>query len=114
MLNEIKRLLKNELNEIKNDDQPNSLKDKYINEGIIEGIEIANKIINVVAKNHYNAIKNELSSTLECEKESYDNGNKLVRRQEYLITMLTDDQDEYLDMLEEFYDISLQLNNLKQ
>jgi hypothetical protein len=40
--------------------------------------------------------------------------NKLVRRQEYLITMLTDDQDEYLDMLEEFYDISLQLNNLKQ
>ena len=76
MLNEIKRLLKNELNEIKNDDQPNSLKDKYINEGIVEGIEIANKIINVVSKNHYNIIKNELSSTLECEKESYDNGGE--------------------------------------
>ena len=76
MLDEIKRLLKNELNEIKNDNQPNSLKDKYINEGIIEGIEIANKIINVVEKNHYNTIKNELSSILECEKESYDNGGE--------------------------------------
>mgnify|MGYP003142194389 CR=1 FL=1 len=76
MLNEIKRLLKNELKEIKNDDQPNSLKDKYINEGIIEGIEIANKVINVVSKNHYNTINNELSSTLECEKESYDNGGE--------------------------------------
>jgi len=39
--------------------------------------------------------------------------NKLVRRQEHIISVLTDDQDEYLDMLEEFYDISLQLNKLK-
>ena len=37
---------------------------------------------------------------------------KLVRRQEYLVTMLTDDQDEFLDMLEEFYEISMQLNKL--
>tara|TARA_Y100001973_G_C5206952_1_gene342186 strand:+ start:918 stop:1127 length:210 start_codon:yes stop_codon:yes gene_type:complete len=56
MLDEIKRLLKNELNEIKNDDQPNSLKDQYINEGIIEGIEIANKIINAIEKQHYKEI----------------------------------------------------------
>jgi hypothetical protein len=35
--------------------------------------------------------------------------NKLVRRQEHLVTRLTDDQDEFLDMLEEFYEISVQL-----
>ena len=35
--------------------------------------------------------------------------NKLVRRQEHLVTRLTDDQDEFLDMLEEFYEISTQL-----
>ena len=35
--------------------------------------------------------------------------NKLVRRQEHLVTRLTDDQDEFLDMLEEFYNISTQL-----
>ncbi len=39
--------------------------------------------------------------------------SKLIRRQEHIITTLTDDQDEYLDMLEEFYDISIQLNKLK-
>tara|TARA_R100001530_G_C4226481_1_gene131448 strand:+ start:254 stop:571 length:318 start_codon:yes stop_codon:yes gene_type:complete len=33
----------------------------------------------------------------------------LVRRQEHLVTRLTDDQDEFLDMLEEFYEISTQL-----
>ena len=39
--------------------------------------------------------------------------NKLVRRQEHIVTMLTDDQDEFLDMLEEFYEISTKLNNTK-
>ena len=34
---------------------------------------------------------------------------KLTRRQEHLVTMLTDDQDEYLNMLEEFYEISTKL-----
>ena len=34
---------------------------------------------------------------------------KLTRRQEHLVTRLTDDQDEYLVMLEEFYNISQQL-----
>ena len=34
---------------------------------------------------------------------------KLIRRQEHLVTMLTDDQDEYLNMLEEFYEISTKL-----
>ena len=40
--------------------------------------------------------------------------NKLIRRQEHLVTMLTDDQDEFLDMLEEFYDISVKLNKIKE
>ena len=35
---------------------------------------------------------------------------KLIRRQEHLITRLTDDQEECLDMLEEFYNISVKLN----
>ena len=39
---------------------------------------------------------------------------KLIRRQEHIVTMLTDDQDEYLDMLEEFYDISVKLNKIKE
>ena len=39
--------------------------------------------------------------------------NKLVRRQEHIVTILTDDQDEFLDMLEEFYEISTKLNNTK-
>ena len=39
--------------------------------------------------------------------------NKLVRRQEHIITMLTDDQDEFLDMLEEFYEISEKLKKPK-
>ena len=38
--------------------------------------------------------------------------NKLVRRQEHIVTMLTDDQDEFLDMLEEFYEISIKLNKI--
>ena len=37
---------------------------------------------------------------------------KLIRRQEHLVTMLTDDQDEYLNMLEEFYEISIKLNKI--
>ena len=40
--------------------------------------------------------------------------NKLVRRQEHLVTRLTDDQDEFLDMLEEFYEISVQLKSQAQ
>mgnify|MGYP003114433403 CR=1 FL=1 len=40
--------------------------------------------------------------------------NKLVRRQEYLVTRLTDDQDEFLDMLEEFYEISTKLKSVKE
>ena len=39
--------------------------------------------------------------------------NKLVRRQEHIVTMLTDDQDEFLDMLEEFYEISEKLKKPK-
>ena len=39
--------------------------------------------------------------------------NKLVRRQEHIITTLTDDQDEFLDMLEEFYEISEKLKKPK-
>jgi len=39
---------------------------------------------------------------------------KLTRRQEHLVTRLTDDQIEYLDMLEEFYEISVKLNKIKE
>lgn len=35
---------------------------------------------------------------------------KLVKRQEDIITILTNDDDYYLDLLEEFYDISVKLN----
>tara|TARA_Y100000004_G_C8858918_1_gene388103 strand:- start:306 stop:512 length:207 start_codon:yes stop_codon:yes gene_type:complete len=49
MLNEIKRLLNDYLNEVKNDDKPINLKEQHINEGIIEGIEYSIKTIDVVA-----------------------------------------------------------------
>ena len=39
--------------------------------------------------------------------------NKLVRRQEHIVTMLTDDQDEFLDILEEFCEISEKLKKPK-
>ena len=39
---------------------------------------------------------------------------KLTRRQEHRVTRLTDDQIEYLDMLEEFYEISVKLNKIKE
>tara|TARA_R100001591_G_scaffold64514_1_gene74244 strand:+ start:207 stop:413 length:207 start_codon:yes stop_codon:yes gene_type:complete len=49
MLDEIKRLLNDYLDEVKNDDKPINLKEQHINEGIIEGIEYSIKTIDVVA-----------------------------------------------------------------
>ena len=37
---------------------------------------------------------------------------KLADRQDYLIDRLTNGEEEFLDMLEEFYDISVILNGL--
>ena len=37
---------------------------------------------------------------------------KLATRQDYLIDRLTNGETEFLDMLEEFYDISIILNGL--
>ncbi len=37
---------------------------------------------------------------------------KLADRQDYLVDRLTNGEEEFLDMLEEFYDISITLNGL--
>tara|TARA_Y100000593_G_scaffold7069_1_gene13283 strand:- start:596 stop:757 length:162 start_codon:yes stop_codon:yes gene_type:complete len=37
---------------------------------------------------------------------------ELVARQDYLVDRLTNGEEEFLDMLEEFYDISVILNGL--
>ena len=37
---------------------------------------------------------------------------ELAIRQDYLVDRLTNGEEEFLDMLEEFYDISITLNNL--
>tara|TARA_Y100000114_G_C11684680_1_gene290433 strand:+ start:498 stop:668 length:171 start_codon:yes stop_codon:yes gene_type:complete len=54
MLDEIKRLLNDYLDEVKNDDQPINLKEQHINEGIIEGLEYSIKTIDVVANQYKN------------------------------------------------------------
>ena len=38
---------------------------------------------------------------------------ELATRQDYLVNRLTNGEEEFLDMLEEFYDISIKLNNKK-
>ena len=38
------------------------------------------------------------------------NKKELIKRQEELVTFFTNDTPEYLDMLEEFYEISIKLN----
>ena len=35
---------------------------------------------------------------------------KLIKRQEELVTKLTNNDPKYLDMLEEFYEISVKIN----
>ena len=37
---------------------------------------------------------------------------ELATRQDYLVDRLTNGEEEFLDMLEEFYDISIKLNDL--
>jgi hypothetical protein len=46
-------------------------------------------------------------------KKEKKNINKLVKRQQELVTMLTGDQLDYLDMLDEFCEISMQLKGGK-
>ena len=45
---EIKRLINNSLEEIKDDDQPLNLKEKYINEGWTEALDYCLKIMDIV------------------------------------------------------------------
>ena len=39
---------------------------------------------------------------------------ELVARQDYLVDRLTNGESEFLDMLEEFYDISIILNGIAE
>tara|TARA_Y100000401_G_scaffold62146_1_gene49342 strand:+ start:2086 stop:2256 length:171 start_codon:yes stop_codon:yes gene_type:complete len=48
MIKEIERLINNSLEEIKDDDQPLNLKEKYINEGWVEALDYTLKIIDIV------------------------------------------------------------------
>jgi len=41
-----------------------------------------------------------------------DKQQELADRQDYLVDRLTNGEEEFLDMLEEFYDISIILNSL--
>jgi hypothetical protein len=46
------------------------------------------------------------------EKMNIKEQQKLADRQDYLVDRLTNGEEEFLDMLEEFYDISITLNGL--
>ena len=39
---------------------------------------------------------------------------KLIKRQEHLVTRLTNNRDEFLDMLEEFHSISVMLSKIEE
>tara|TARA_R100000687_G_C6425229_1_gene153028 strand:+ start:122 stop:292 length:171 start_codon:yes stop_codon:yes gene_type:complete len=54
MLDEIKRLLNDTLNEVKNDEQPTNLQEQAINEGWVEALEYSLKTIDVVANQYKN------------------------------------------------------------